>query len=102
MVVTRPENRPLLEQNSRIVLLERSLCELSTAGRPLSQQQSVLELARAALLALMERKRPSSVFLAEEGLWNRYQGWLLLAALAAAVGLTVLMLGKRADTKREI
>ena len=63
---------------------------------------SVLELARAALLALMERKRPSSVFLAEEGLWNRYQGWLLLATLAAAVGLTVLMLGKWADTKREI
>ena len=35
-VVTRPENYKLLHQNSRIVMLDRPLAELSSKGRPIS------------------------------------------------------------------
>lgn len=44
-VVTRPENRPLLRRNSRVIRLERLLEQLATDGRPLSQTRSVLALA---------------------------------------------------------
>ena len=44
-VVTRPENRPLLRRNSRVIRLERPLEQLATDGRPLSQTRSVLALA---------------------------------------------------------
>ncbi len=45
-VVTRPENRPLLRRNSRIVRLRRPLDELPTEGRPLSQSRGTMALAR--------------------------------------------------------
>ncbi len=45
-VVTRPENRPLLRRNSRIVRLRRPLDELPTEGRPLSQSKGTMALAR--------------------------------------------------------
>lgn len=45
-IVTRPENYPLLHQNGTIVLLERPLGQLSLAGRPISQERGVRELAR--------------------------------------------------------
>ena len=35
--VTRPENRPLLRQNGRLIWLRRPLADLPTEGRPLSQ-----------------------------------------------------------------
>ena len=35
-VVTRPENIPVIRQNSRVVWVQRPLEQLSTAGRPLS------------------------------------------------------------------
>lgn len=38
--VTRPENYPLLRQNSRVVWLRRDVSLLPTAGRPLSQARS--------------------------------------------------------------
>ena len=44
-VVTRPENRPLLRQNSRTVRLRRPLDELPTEGRPLSQSVGTVRLA---------------------------------------------------------
>lgn len=44
-VVTRPENRALLHQNSRIVMLDRPLQELSSKGRPVSQREGVSALA---------------------------------------------------------
>lgn len=44
-VVVRPENYELLHQNGRIVLLDRSLDQLSTSGRPLSQTQGIAQLA---------------------------------------------------------
>lgn len=44
-VVTRPENYALLHQNSRIVMLDRPLEELSSRGRPLSAQNGVQALA---------------------------------------------------------
>jgi len=47
--VTRAENYPLLHQNSRIVLLRRSLDRLPKEGRPLSQQND--------LRALYEQRR---------------------------------------------
>ena len=43
-VVTRPENLPLLRQNSRTVLLRRPAEELSSDGRPLSQKHGAQAL----------------------------------------------------------
>ena len=40
-VVTIPENKPLLAQNSITVLLERPLKDLESKGRPLSQSKGV-------------------------------------------------------------
>ena len=45
-VVTRPENLPLLQQNSRIVYLRRPLADLPAEGRPLSLARGVEALAR--------------------------------------------------------
>ena len=42
--VTRPENYPILRQNSRIIWLQRNLYSLATDGRPLSQSRSVFDL----------------------------------------------------------
>ncbi len=42
--VTREENYPLLHQNGTIVWLRRDLSKLPTAGRPLSQQNSLQTL----------------------------------------------------------
>jgi shikimate dehydrogenase len=39
--VTRPENYPLLHQNSRIIWLQRNLADLPSAGRPLSKGTSM-------------------------------------------------------------
>lgn len=48
-VVTRPENLPLLRQNSSVVMIDRKIEELSSKGRPLSQQRGVAALARERL-----------------------------------------------------
>lgn len=45
-VVTRDANYPLLHQNSRIVMLDRPVSELSSKGRPLSQREGVERLAQ--------------------------------------------------------
>ena len=42
--VTRPENYPLLHQNSSIIWLQRDLSLLSTEGRPLSQSNRLVDL----------------------------------------------------------
>jgi len=42
--VTRPENYPLLHQNSTIVWLQRNLEALPTDGRPISQRDGVAQL----------------------------------------------------------
>lgn len=42
--VTRPENYPLLHQNSRIVWIQRELSALPISGRPISQTTSPEEL----------------------------------------------------------
>ena len=39
-VITRPENFPLLHQNSRVLFLDIAPDELPTAGRPLSQSRT--------------------------------------------------------------
>ncbi|TXF36716.1 hypothetical protein E4J93_04830 [Collinsella sp. BA40] len=44
-VVERTANYELLHQNSRIVMLDRSLAELSVDGRPLSKREGVEQLA---------------------------------------------------------
>lgn len=44
-VVCRPENRDLLRQNGRVVLIDRPLGELSSDGRPVSQARGVKALA---------------------------------------------------------
>lgn len=44
-VVTRQENYPLLHQNSRIVMLDRRLEELSSKGRPITARDGVEALA---------------------------------------------------------
>lgn len=49
-VVTRPENLPLLRQNSLTVLLKRPVEELSSDGRPMSQKHGAA--------ALYEQRRP--------------------------------------------
>ena len=43
-VVTVPENRNLLRQNSAILLLERNLADLPTCGRPVSQAKGLKTL----------------------------------------------------------
>ena len=48
-IVTRPENKRLLRQNSTTVYLERALETLSADGRPLSQAHGVEALARVRL-----------------------------------------------------
>ncbi len=48
-VVTREENYALLHQNSRIVMLDRPLDELSSEGRPMSQSQGVAKLAEVRM-----------------------------------------------------
>lgn len=45
-VVTRPENYDLLRQNSTIIMLDRPIDQLSSKGRPLSQQRGLKQLAR--------------------------------------------------------
>jgi shikimate dehydrogenase len=45
--VTRQENQYSLEQNGRIVWLQRSLEELPTTGRPLSHKDTLAEMYRA-------------------------------------------------------
>ena len=45
-VVTRAENYDLLHQNGFIVFLDRSIAELSTNGRPISQSRGVEEVAQ--------------------------------------------------------
>lgn len=45
-VVTQPENRPLLRQNSVAVYLRRPLEDLPTQGRPLSQREGLEALYR--------------------------------------------------------
>lgn len=45
-VVTRQRNYPLLHQNGTIVLLERPIDQLSTYGRPMSQDKGVERLAQ--------------------------------------------------------
>ena len=49
-VVTRPENLPLLRQNSVTVLLHRPVEDLPSDGRPLSQKFGVK--------ALYEKRKP--------------------------------------------
>ena len=48
-VVTRPENLPLLRQNSVIVFLRRELQALPLDGRPLSQKYGIQQLAKERL-----------------------------------------------------
>jgi shikimate dehydrogenase len=48
-VVTRPENRDRLRQNSLIVYLKRELADLATDGRPLSQGVGIQTLAEQRL-----------------------------------------------------
>lgn len=46
-VVTRPENKNILRQNSTVVFIARDLQSLTTKGRPLSQTHSAEELWEA-------------------------------------------------------
>ncbi|MBQ4066601.1 MAG: shikimate kinase [Clostridia bacterium] len=46
-VVTRPENRRLIRQNSTVVFIARELDTLATKGRPLSETTSALSLWEA-------------------------------------------------------
>lgn len=48
-VVTRPENYPLLHQNSHIVMLNRPLDELSKKGRPITARDGIEALAEQRL-----------------------------------------------------
>ncbi len=48
-IVTQPENRRLIRQNSTCVYLERDTAALPTSGRPLSQKSGVAALAAARL-----------------------------------------------------
>ena len=43
-IVTRPENKNILRQNSTVVFIARNLQSLTTKGRPLSQTRSVDDL----------------------------------------------------------
>lgn len=44
-VVTRPENKDALRQNSVVMMLDRPIDQLSSAGRPMSQAKGVARLA---------------------------------------------------------
>ena len=59
-VVERRENRDLLRQNSVVVWIRRSLGELSSDGRPVSQSRPVADIA-AKRLPLYERWSDISV-----------------------------------------
>ena len=45
-VVTREENRPLVRQNSYVVMLSRDISQLSQRNRPISQAKGLERLAR--------------------------------------------------------
>jgi len=53
-VVTRSENLDIMRQNGKIIYLKRALDELSTKGRPLSQQEGVEKLAAKRLPKYMK------------------------------------------------
>ena len=44
--VTIPENLPILRQNGNVIWIKRDISQLSTAGRPLSQQQKLSDMYR--------------------------------------------------------
>ena len=44
--VTIPENLPILRQNGKVIWIKRDISQLSTAGRPLSQQQKLSDMYR--------------------------------------------------------
>jgi shikimate dehydrogenase len=48
-VVTRPENRRVIRQNSVVIFLDRDISKLPTAGRPLSQRDGIKVLAAIRL-----------------------------------------------------
>ena len=48
-VVTVPENRDLIAQNSTVIFLERDVTQLSADGRPVSQEKGVERLYRERL-----------------------------------------------------
>lgn len=48
-IVTRERNFDLLRQNSTVIFINRPLTQLSTAGRPLSQQNRLADLLKARL-----------------------------------------------------
>ena len=50
-IVTRPENRNLLRQNSRLIFLERELDRLPVDGRPVSQSRRLEDLLAQRLPA---------------------------------------------------
>lgn len=47
--VTRPENRPLLRQNGRLLFLRRDISQLEREGRPLSQAGDLMEMYQVRL-----------------------------------------------------
>ena len=48
-VVTRPENYPLLHQNSVIVMIDRDLSQLATHGRPITARDGIQALPAARM-----------------------------------------------------
>lgn len=48
-IVTRERNRPLLEQNSTVIFLEREISSLPRDGRPISKSRDMNELYRERL-----------------------------------------------------
>ena len=44
-VVTRPENYPLLRQNSTVFFLQRDIAGLATGGRPVTQKKGTAQIA---------------------------------------------------------
>ncbi|MDR0315734.1 MAG: AAA family ATPase [Treponema sp.] len=48
-VVTRPENRRVIRQNSVVIFLDRDISQLPTAGRPLSRRDGIESLAATRL-----------------------------------------------------
>lgn len=63
-IVKRPENHSLLKQNGRVILVERSLKELATGGRPLSSSGEALE-------KLYKERQPLYLALADVTVENR-------------------------------